>query len=258
MIFSDVHIGEYSLPILAFAIHNGHYLPPEVEANCGLSPAQRLQEEDPYTDGFAECFPNRIVLQTSRFAVDLNRSPEKCVYQKPDDAWGLPVRKSALSEELLSALQQAYEAWYKLAVYQVEKLSAHHPKLLILDLHSYNHRRGGPNAEPDPQLKNPDIIIGRNNLPDTAYPLLEGLREALNGQSYQGKSLDCRCDVKFPGGYFSRWMNSGFGEKVLCPAIEFKKTFMDEWSGELNLKAYCELKTMFFNAVMQWLPLVSK
>ncbi len=256
MIFSETHIGDFSLPILAFAIHNGAYLPPEVEANCGLGPEQRRQEEDPFTAGFAECFPNRIIVQTSRFAVDLNRSPEKCVYQNPEDAWGLKVRKSELADDLLLALQQSYEAWYKIAIYQIERLLTNHPKLLILDLHSYNHRRGGPNAEPDPQSANPDIIIGRNNLPETAYPLLERLREALNGQSYQGTSLDCRCDVKFPGGYFSRRMNSTFGDKVLCPAIEFKKTFMDEWSGELNLKAYAELKSLFHSAVLDWLSVL--
>jgi N-formylglutamate amidohydrolase len=256
MIYSDLHFGDFSLPVLAFAIHNGHHLPSELEETCGIDAKQRFQEEDPFTDGFAECFPNRIIVQTSRFAVDLNRSREKCVYQKPEDAWGLPVRKTELSPEMLAAMFKAYDTWYGMVKYETDKLLTKHERLLILDLHSFNHRRGGPDAEPDSPSQNPDIIIGRNNNPQARYPLFEQLRELLDGKYFGTKPLDCRCDVKFPGGYFSRWMNATFGDRVICPAIEFKKTFMDEWSGELNIHAYLELKALFHDAVMQWLSSV--
>ena len=253
MIFSEITVSDTTRPLLAFAIHNGHYLPPALEENCGISPSQRLQEEDPFTDGFAGCFANNVVLQTCRFAVDLNRSPEKCVYQNPEDAWGLQVRKSSLGQELINELQQAYATWYRIAAYQVDKLLMEHKRILILDLHSYNHRRGGPKAGADPQAGNPDIIIGRNNLPEKRYPEAEQLRLRLDGTRFMGKALDCRCDVKFPGGYFSRWLNNSYQDRILCLAIEFKKIFMDEWSGELNLKAYQELKQLFANAVESFL-----
>lgn len=254
MIYSEITIGDSNKPLLAFAIHNGNYLPPALRDNCGISGDQRFQEEDPFTAGFAQCFANSVVLQTSRFAVDLNRSPEKCVYQRPEDAWGLPVRKTSLSPELITQLQEAYETWYRMAAYQVDKLLAKHERILVLDLHSYNHRRGGPDAEPDPQLANPDIIIGRNSLPESRYPEADKLRLMLDGTSFMGKVLDCRCDVKFPGGYFSRWLNNRYQDKILCLAIEFKKIFMDEWSGELDLKAYNELKQLFGHAVESFLP----
>jgi hypothetical protein len=78
---------------------------------------------------------------------------------------------------------------------------------------------------------------------------VERLHLQLDGQNYLGARLDCRCDVKFPGGYFSRWVNSTFGTRVLCLAIELKKTFMNEWTGELDIAAYEELKAIFKHAV---------
>lgn len=253
MISSEFCIGYSSLPLLAFAIHNGQHMPAAVLESCGIDAPTRLREEDPFTNGFAQCFPNHIVLNTSRFAIDLNRSPEKCVYQKPEDAWGLPVRNAELSPELLLEMQEAYKEWYQLAFYQIDRLLMQHKHLVVLDLHSYNHRRGGIKAQPDPQLENPDIIIGRNNLPESRYPTIEKLRLRLDESLLGDMELDCRCDVKFPGGYFSRWVNHNFGDKVLCLAIEFKKIFMNEWTGELDIPVYEKLKGTFHNAVMQWM-----
>jgi len=173
MIYSDIYLGDRNFPLLAFALHNGHYMPEELLDNCGIDEATRLREEDPYTNGFAECFPNRIIVQTSRFAVDLNRSPQKAVYQKPEDAWDLPVRNLPLSEKMKTMLLSSYTDWYKIARYQIERLLQFNSQLIVLDLHSYNHRRGGPNANPDPQCNNPDIILGRNNLPKVFIPILK-------------------------------------------------------------------------------------
>ncbi len=255
MIYSEVHLEDSNSPLLAFAIHAGHYLPPGLLDTCGIDEATRFGEEDPFTDGFAGLFPNRITVQTSRFTADLNRSPEKAVYLKPEDAWGLLVRKAEPGAEQLAELHKAYENWYSMVRYQVDRLLEKHLQLIVLDLHSYNHRRGGQNAEPDPQLANPDIIIGRNILPPEVYPRAEQLRALLDGKLFQGKPLDCRCDVKFTGGYFSRWLNHSYGERVFCLAIEFKKIFMDEWTGKLDWHAWKQLQNILYQAVQEWLSL---
>ena len=239
-------------PILAFSIHNGHHISPELLAYTEVDEATRMMEEDPYTCGFAGLFPNFFVPHASRFAIDLNRSPEKAVYLKPEDAWGLPVRKGDLAADLLERLYKAHEAWYKLVHYQISRLLQTHSHLLILDLHSYNHRRDGMDAPCAPQIDNPDIIIGRSNICREQYPLVESLRELIDGSPFQGGKIDCRCDVKFSGGYFPRWVNATFSGSCLCLAIEFKKTFMNEWTGELNLEAYDELRFLFHDKVMQW------
>jgi len=249
MISSEFYFENSALPLLAFAIHNGSLMPEELQETCGIDKDARKREEDPYTEGFAQLFPNRVVLSTSRFAVDLNRSPEKAVYLKPEDAWGLQVRTAELDPELIANLELAYQEWYKLAFYQIDRMLRTHKRLLVLDLHSYNHRRGGPDAVSDPQSENPDIIIGRNNLEISRYAEAEKLHCKLDGQDFLGGKLDCRCDVKFSGGHFSRWVNRTFGDRVLCLAIEFKKIFMNEWTGELDMAAFEELKAIFYSAV---------
>lgn len=253
MLQTSVNILDESLPLLATAIHNGHRLPPELLETCGISEADRLREEDPHTGEFARLFHNHIVVESSRFAIDLNRSLEKAVYLIPQDCWGLPARKQPIPKATLERLQEDYDSWYRLLAYQVERLLKLHPFLVVLDLHSYNHRRGGPDAEPDPQIKNPDIIIGRSNLKDKHYPAAEALRAILDGQPYLGKALDCRLDVKFTGGNLSRWLNSHYPERLICLAIEFKKTFMDEWTGTLDPKAFQELKQIFVGGTRPWL-----
>ncbi|MDY0151205.1 MAG: N-formylglutamate amidohydrolase [Candidatus Cloacimonas sp.] len=254
MIGSYFYFGNRESPILALAIHNGHKLPAELLPGCGIDESTRLREEDPFTGEFAELFSNHIILDTSRFAIDLNRSPEKAVYLKPEDAWGLPVRSFEPVPELLTKLHKAYDNWYKLLQYQLERLTKIQPLLLVLDLHSYNHRRGGPAAEPDPQSKNPDIIIGRSNLESKHYHLPEKLCSLLDGQDFLDGKLDCRCDVKFTGGYLSRWINSHYPDNAICISIEFKKIFMNEWTGELNITAFEELKRIFLAAVHALYP----
>lgn len=246
-------LGNSALPLLATAIHNGHHLPPELLALSGISEADRLREEDPCTGEIAALFPNHIIVESSRFAIDLNRGPEKAVYLSPEDCWGLPARARPVPEPLLARLRGDYASWYSLLQYQIDRLLELHPFIVVLDLHSFNHRRGGPNAEPDPQETNPDIIIGRSNLLPKHHPAAEALCQRLNGQAYRGKALDCRQDVKFNGGYMSRWLNDRYPDRLICLAIEFKKTFMDEWTGELDRPAWAELKGLFFNRVREWL-----
>ncbi len=249
------------LSLVTTAIHAGHELCPEVAKDCTLSPAIRLMEEDPYTDQMARLFPNHITVQSSRFLVDLNRRRESCVYLKPEDCWGLPVNREHLDARILERLYAEYDEFYHLVdeflgrLFYLRDLGGISEPLMILDLHSYNHRRGGADAEPAPQAENPDIIIGRNNLNPIHYDKAEKLRQLLDGKPLGDIKIDCRCDVKFPGGNFSRYLNSRYPEKVVCLAIEFKKIFMDEHTGELDHKLWKQLQQLFYDAVMHWLTL---
>jgi N-formylglutamate deformylase len=253
MLSSVWYFNNDSIPVLAAAIHNGHKMPEELLSICGISEADRLREEDPYTREFAELFPNHLYLQTSRFCIDLNRSPDKAVYLTPEDCWGLPARTHPIPPDLLEKLRQDYSSWYDLLRYQIDRMLSLHPFLVVLDLHSFNHRRGGPDAEPDPQSQNPDIIIGRSNLQEKHYASAQSFCELLNGKEYLGKPLDCRLDVKFTGGYLSRWLNHFYPDRLICLAIEFKKTWMDEWSGLVDAQAVAELKDIFHTAVKRCL-----
>lgn len=261
MIISVCQFCDTLYPVLALAIHNGHVLPEYLQPYSGISEDARYREEDPHTGSFSRLFPNRMIVETSRFAVDLNRAPQRAVYQKPEDAWGLQVRSKPLSESILQTLQQDYTEWYAVLKYEIDRMLAFHPFLVIFDLHSFNHRRGGPDAEPDAQADNPDIILGRNNMPEEYYPHIEDLRFKLDGQNLWGNSLDVRCDIKFPGGHLSRWLHSTYPGQLLCLAVEFKKIFMDEYSGKLNPVSIQLLRNTFKKAAEDWiqeLPLLKR
>jgi N-formylglutamate amidohydrolase len=56
-----------------------------------LPEADRLREEDPFTDVIASAVPSRMITHRSRFEVDLNRPRREAVYRIPEDAWGLDI-----------------------------------------------------------------------------------------------------------------------------------------------------------------------
>lgn len=243
-----------SLPLLATSIHAGHKLSREMHEHCGIPEADRLREEDPFTDEAAACFPNHILLHSSRFEVDLNRIRDKAVYLRPEDCWGLPIYRDKLPPHHIATLYTDYDQWYAHLDFCVKRMLKQHPFIVVLDLHSYNHRRGGPSAPPDPQIDNPDIIIGRSNMSARYHKRVEILRSRLDGAMWNGRAIDCRADVKFPGGYLARYLNAHYPEQLVCLAVEFKKTFMDEWTGQLDRDAWDELKGLFYTAAMDWLP----
>ncbi len=56
-------------PVLATAIHNGHFIPFEDQLRLLLSPIDRLREEDPYTREWTRIAPTQVVGSFSRFWV---------------------------------------------------------------------------------------------------------------------------------------------------------------------------------------------
>ena len=50
----------------------------------------------------------------------------------------------------------------------------------------------------------------------------------------RGALLDVRENVRFSGGHFARWIHTTFPECACCLAIEVKKFFLDEWTGEVD------------------------
>jgi hypothetical protein len=53
----------------------------------------------------------------------------------------------------------------------------------------------------------------------------------LRAFDFLGRRLDVRENVRFQGGQLARWTHETFPEAGCALAIEFKKFFMDEWSG---------------------------
>jgi len=232
----------FAEPVVCAAIHHGHALTPVSCANMLLDAATRLREEDPRTGYFAQIAQNRIVARISRFQVDLNRPWDRAVYTLPQDAWGLHVRKHTPGEAELAEAQALYTGFYLRTRLLLEELLRVFPRVFVFDLHSYNHMRQGPAGPPADVTGNPEIILGTSNIPAQWRPLIDAIQREMAAYDYFGRSLDVRQDVKFTGGQFSRWLHATFEGRVGCVALEFKKTFMDEWSGTYDKTLMRELR----------------
>ena len=53
--------GANHLPVVAAAIHDGHQVRPEVASRLALSEPERLREEDPFTAGWTDIVPIRVI-----------------------------------------------------------------------------------------------------------------------------------------------------------------------------------------------------
>lgn len=224
---------KYKSPIVCTAIHNGHDVSPEVLKNLVVYEDIRLMEEDPYTERFTKFSSNTIIAGTSRFEVDLNRSIEKCIYMKPEDSWDIHTRKESPSDLIISQSLEKYHEFYDSAKNHFTQLEKIFGNFFVYDIHSYNHHRKGSQAKFDDPKLNPEIIIGTNNMPQKWFPLVDKIHNKLTSFDYFGRPLDVGINVKFSGGHFSRWIHKNFPNSACCIAIEFKKIWMNEWTGDI-------------------------
>jgi len=230
-------------PIIAVALHEGHELREEVAEIMYLSEADRLREEDPYTGAMSTLVTTRMIVQRSRFEVDLNRPRERAVYLSPEEAWGLQVWEEDLPSDILKRSLAQYDAFYAEAHRLFSAMEGRFGHFVVLELHTYNHRRLGPTHPPEDPLANPEVNLGTRNLDRTRWAsLLDRFIRDLKGFDFFGRSLDVRENVKFPGGHFSSWVRKHFSKSACCLNIEFKKFFMDEWTGKLYPEEYAALR----------------
>jgi N-formylglutamate deformylase len=222
-------------PLVAAAVHDGHAVRADLAPFMALSDEERRREEDPYTGAWTEIAGNRIVASHSRFQVDLNRPPGSAVYRVPEDAWGLRVWNAELPEEQATRSLAEYKAFYKDVKGLLEEIAHGYGCFFVFDLHTYNHRRSGPGesaANPD---ENPEVNIGTGTMDRHKWaPVVDRFIDQLRIFDFQGRHLDVRENVKFRGGYFPRWIHETFPNSGCAVAVEFKKVFMDEWTGELD------------------------
>ena len=227
--------------LLAFAIHDGHDLRKGLVGRIALDSAQRLREEDPFTGEWARLVPTSMTATQSRFQVDLNRPRDTAVYRRAEDAWGLKVWAGAPSESTVSHSLSEYDEYYAEVERVVEAAIAREGKVLVLDLHSYNHRREGPESEADPQF-NPEINLGTGTVDRKRWaPVVDAFIQALQAHPVDGRTLDIRENVTFRGGQMARWLHERFPRDVCVLAVEVKKFFMDEWTGKLDKKVHAAL-----------------
>lgn len=238
-------------PVLATAIHDGHGVRADLADRFALSPAGRLREEDPFTGHAIAAAPNRLTAHRSRFEVDLNRDIDSAVYQRPEDCWGLEVWTSPLDEAAVEASRLYHRRFYAEVRRVLDEMAQDFPRFAVLDVHSYNHRRGGPDADPTPPDEAPEINIGTFSMPrDRWAHVVDPFIEELRAFDFMGRRLDVRENVAFQGkGELTRFVHRTWPEQGCAIAFEFKKFFMDEWTGRPDPEALDAMQRLIAHAV---------
>jgi hypothetical protein len=246
-------------PIVATAVHAGHEMRSELLEICALSEADRFREEDPFTDRLATVVPTHLTPAVSRFEVDLNRTRDEAIYKKPEDAWGLNLWKHPLSPQLIVGSLELYDAYYQQFHSLLTQVEKKFGAFVVLDIHSYNHRRPGPEEPPEDPEKNPEVNVGTGTM-DRNYwtPLVDRFMDDLRKFDFNGRSLDVRENVKFRGRQGPAYVHQHFPKTGCALALEFKKIFMDEWTGQLNQTLLEQLRAALGSTVPGILEELSK
>jgi len=233
------HIVRGTGPVVALALHAGHIVRPELEKHLAITEDERMREEDPQTGQMAPRGITRIEVLRSRFEIDLNRPRYRAVYRGAEDAWGLKVYRSELPAAEAHVSREVYDGFYSEALSVLSQVADEYGRFVVLDLHSYNHRRGGPAIAAEPAIDNPEVNLGTGRLDRQRWsPVVEGFSEVMRDAGF-----DCRENVKFRGGHFAQWVTETFPQTGAVLAIEFKKTYMDEWTGHVDEVAVARIRS---------------
>jgi N-formylglutamate deformylase len=235
--------------LVATAIHAGHELRPALAELTALDDDERRREEDPYTDQLLGDAGVRFCVHRSRFEVDLNRSRDDAVYQHPDDAWGLTLWKRELPDDEVERSRGLHDEFYAELARHMDRLAAHGP-FLVLDIHSYNHHRDGSDGPPAAPRDNPEVNVGTGALDRSRWGhVVDAFIGEMGTQVVDGHCLDVRENVRFRGGHLSRWVAANYPDTGCTLALEFKKLFMDEWTGECDAEHVAQLRRALHTVV---------
>jgi N-formylglutamate deformylase len=239
-------------PIVATALHAGHEVRSEVVAHMAVDELTRHRDEDPYTDLWTPVGDHRVVVHRSRFELDLNRPRDGAIYGGPETAWGIDVWRTPLPDAERCVSLENYDRFHAEMRSLLETLLRRHDRVCVLDLHSYCHRRDGPDAPPADPAGHPEIDVCTTPLDRARWgPLLERLDHDLARPLSGGRVFDVRENLPFDGtgGTFMQWVNGEFGDRICAIQLEVKKFYMDEWTGELAASSHSEVAEALHAAV---------
>ena len=228
------------VPFVCAAIHDGSNMPEFAQRKIALDDYSRWYEEDPETAKFIDSLPITISGLDSRYAYDLNRGPEECVF---DEAWGKKVWAKNLTTKEKNTLLKRHQDFYRVVDALVQALSERFKTCIIYDIHSYNYKRW--------EREVPLFNIGTEQLPEKGYD------EVINHWSNQLQNIAVKefenkttiNDVFKGRGYFLKHVTSRFPE-VLVLATEIKKIYCNELTGENHPKIIRSIQLQLKQAIL--------
>ncbi|AWX46203.1 hypothetical protein HME9304_03235 [Flagellimonas maritima] len=213
---------ESYVPFVCGAVHDGHQFRKPLWDNCLHTEYERWYEEDPCTKEMIQSFPIIIAGCDSRFEYDLNREPERAIY---DDAWGKQLWEKPLTEHEKVTSLQKHANFYKVVHELISKLQTDFKKVIVFDIHSYNWKRWDREV--------PVWNLGTTNIDTERYGgLTEKWRAKLGGMVLPNgiKSTSKINDTFHGNGYFLKYITENFKDTLVL-ATEISKIYCDEHTG---------------------------
>ncbi|MBN1478807.1 N-formylglutamate amidohydrolase [candidate division KSB1 bacterium] len=234
------------------AIHAGNRVRPDIQDALAVTPHDRYREEDPYTDSFIQDFPIQIICRDSRFEYDVNRELERGIYDEHKKTWGLTVWQRPLTEKERQLSLAKHQEFHDLMDIITSYLLRQNRYAIIFDMHSYCYQRTA--RLPWYQDAKPEVNLGTKAVNQQLFaPVIEKFMRDLATTQIDSRRIRVLQNDVFFGGYLSRRLSAKFFDNVLVLALEFKKIFMDEWSGQLYPAILAALTDGFRRAVDQLL-----
>ena len=214
-------IEEY-VPFLCGAVHDGHQFRSSLWKNCKHSEYERWYEEDPCTKQMVQSFPIVIAGRDSRFEYDLNREPERAVYE---DAWGKQLWKEPLSSTEKKLSLHKHANFYRVVHAITHKLEQDFKHVVVFDMHSYNWKRWDREV--------PVWNLGTSNIDQERFGALTKTWSTKLGSMQLPNGIESTSKINdtFQGnGYFLKYITKNFSNTMVL-ATEISKIYCDELSG---------------------------
>jgi len=229
------------VPYICTAIHDGHQFRKDLWENCKHTEYERWFEEDPETYTMIAHQPITIKGNDSRFEYDLNRSPDKAIYE---DAWGKQLWHKPLTKAAKEKSLAKHKAFYSVIHALVKKTEALFGLAVVYDMHSYNWRRWDREV--------PTFNLGTAKIDNARFGNDVALwREMLASIKLPNniKNTACINDVFKGNGYLLQFVAENFKNSLVL-ATEVKKIYCEELSA-IN---YPEVVSAIADSLQELLP----
>ena len=229
---------------MSTAVHAGHDLRPEVAARIAVDDDTRRREEDPFTDDFlgdrrnagvSSIVPGSRSISTGRV--------RRAVYLRPDDAWGLDVWTDPAPRRRGAGVARRLRRLLRGRSPSVSTVSRPAARSSCSTCTRTTTVARAPTRPAGPECRQPGGQR-RHRCPRSAA--MGAGRRAVHRRSARRagrrspSSTFARTSAS-AAATFSRWVASRYPDTGCALAIEFKKVFMDEWTGEPDDRHLAEL-----------------
>jgi N-formylglutamate deformylase len=226
------------------AVHANSAIRKNLHKLLHVNAADRYREEDPKTDKFLKYFPMQIIASYSRFEYDLNRERHRAIYTSPESTWDLKVWKCPLTAEEKKISLAKYDEFHKLLDILVDYIIQKNNFGILFDLHSYNYQREEKlpwYVDQKPVINIGTKSINRSLFEDQIVDFLSQLQTI----TIQDRKITVAENDIFSGGYVAKRLCEKYYNQLIVYAIEFKKIFMNEWTGEIYQSVLDEIVEKF-------------